>query len=116
MTTIFEITKTALDTITPAVPNALAPYLAATLPDTYIVYQLINGSPAQHADDAETERENLVQVTVWDRTGLAVLPDFDGAMRTAGFMKGRERQLPKDPQTGHYGLAKEFTYLQGATE
>jgi len=116
MTTIFERVKDALATLSPAVPNSLAPYISTTLPSTYIVYQLIDGSPTQHADDAETERDSLVQVTIWDRTGLVTLPNVGGVMTTAGFMKGRERQLPKDPKTGHYGLAIEFTYLQGVTE
>jgi hypothetical protein len=35
----------------------------------------------------------------------------DTAMLAAGFEKGRERQLPQDPATGHYGLAKEYNYL-----
>lgn len=111
--TIFERVKNALATLSPAVPNSLAPYISTTLPNTYITYQLIDGSPTQHADDVETERDYLMQVTIWDRTGLAVLPDVDGAMKTAGFEKGRERQMPKDPKTGHFGLAIEFTYLQG---
>ena len=115
MTTIFELVNNALATITPAVPYALAPYLTAptaTLPDVYLAYQEIFSQPEQHADDAEKERSYLVQVSVYSRTGLVSLPDVDGAMIAAGFIKGAERQLIKDPETGHYGLALEYHYIQ----
>ena len=111
MTTIFERVKTALGTISPAVPFSLAPYKATTLPDTFLAYQLIVAVPEQNADDAETERSYLIQVSVYSKTGLVSLPDVDTAMTAAGFEKGRERQLPQDPATGHYGLAKEYSYL-----
>jgi Protein of unknown function (DUF3168). len=107
MSTIFERVDDALASISPAVNYAMAPY-KGTLPDQYVVYQMILGSPEQHADDAETERSYSVQVTIWSRSGLVSVPDIDTAMIAAGFKKSNERQLPQDPQTGHYGLAKEF--------
>jgi hypothetical protein len=110
MTTIFERVETALGTLNPAVPYALAPYKGA-LPDLYITHQLVVGVPEQTADDAETERAYFVQISIFSRTGLASLPEVDTAMSAAGFLKGPERQLPQDPQTGHYGLAKEFTFV-----
>ncbi len=113
MTTIFERVETALGTIVPAVPFALAPYEGTTLPDLYIVHQLLPSPAAQHADNKETARAYYVQITIWSRDGLAVLPDVDTAMDAAGFQKGQERQLPKDPQSKHFGLAKDFVYLEG---
>ena len=107
MTTIFERVDDALAAISPAVPYAMAPY-KGELPDQYVVYQLIDSPPEQHADDAETERSNLVQVTIWSRSGLVSVPDVDTPMIAAGFAKSNVRQLPQDPQTGHYGLAKEY--------
>lgn len=112
MTTIFERVESALGTISPAVAFSLAPYKSTTLPATYIVHQLIDGSPEQHADDAETERTYSVQVTIWSRAGLVGLPDVKTAMLAAGFMKGTERQLPQDKETGHYGLATEYVYSE----
>jgi hypothetical protein len=115
MTTIFELVADALDAISPAVPFALAPYLtapAAALPDVYLTYQLIDGSPQQHADDAEVGRSYQIQVSIYSRTGLASLPDVDDVMIDAGFTKSSERQLPKDPTTGHYGLAKDYYFYQ----
>lgn len=112
MTSIFARTETALGTITPAVAFALAPYKAASLPDVYMTHQLIVSPPEQHADDGETARSYLVQVTIWSRSGLASLPNVDAAMTAAGFMKADERQLPQDDESGHYGLAKDFVYLE----
>jgi hypothetical protein len=113
MTTIFEITTTALSSLSPTVPFALGAYKTvngADLPDVYIAYSLIDGSGAQHADDAETLREYLVQVSIFSRSGLASLPDVDSAMTGEGFTKGPERQLPTNEQTRHFGLAKDYLF------
>ncbi len=111
MTAIFTLVETALGTISPAVTFSLAPYKGASLPDQFVVHQLITGSPEQHADDAEVERGYRVQVTIWSRSGLASLPDVDTAMIAAGFIKSAERQLPQDTETGHYGLAIDYSYM-----
>jgi hypothetical protein len=52
-----------------------------------------------------------VQVSIWDTTGLVALPNVDTAMKNQGFQKANERQLAKDQQTGHFGIAKDYTYL-----
>lgn len=111
MTTIFERVETALGTISPAVPFAMAPYEGA-LPDLYIVHQLLPSPPIDYADNVEIAREYRLQVTIWSRGGLASIPNVDAAMLAAGFQKGSMRQLPKDPQTHHYGLATDYIYLE----
>jgi len=115
MTTIFERVTTALNTLSPAVPFALAPYLTEAggdVPDTFIAFQLISGNPEQSADDAETQCSYVVQISIYSRSGLVSLPDVNTAMSAAGFQKSNERQLPKDPETGHFGLAKDYVYLE----
>lgn len=112
MTTIFERVETALDTLSPAVPFALAPYVGETLPDTYIAYQLIDSPPEDHADNVEIARSYLVQVSIYSRAGLVSLPNVDAAMTAAGFTKGPMRQIPKDQTTGHHGLAKDYVFLE----
>jgi hypothetical protein len=107
MTTIFERVSTALSTLSPAVPFALAPYKS-----TYIAYQLITSPPEAHADNRETARSYLVQISIYRRGGLVSLPDVDTAMIGAGFVKGDWRQLPQDTETGHFGLAKDYTFLE----
>lgn len=111
MTTIFERVETALGTISPAVPFALAPY-KGTLPDAYVTHQLINSPAEQHADNEEIERSYTIQITLWDKAGVPSTTKVDTAMQTAGFNKSNVRQLPQDPQTHHYGLAVEFVYIE----
>jgi hypothetical protein len=53
-----------------------------------------------------------VQVTAWSRAGLASLPNVDAAMLAAGFFKRDQRQVPQDRETGHYGLATDYVYLE----
>lgn len=110
MTTIFEKAKTALDTLSPAVPFAQDVFLGE-LPDTYLVYSLVDDVASQHADNEETERFYRIQVSQYSRNGLVSLPDVDGAMKAAGFKKSNRVKLPYDPDTGHFGLATDYTIL-----
>ncbi len=111
MATIFELVETALGTISPAETFSLAPY-KGSLPNRFIVHQLIASPPEQHADGNETERSYLVQVTIWDKAGVPSESGIDTAMLAAGFMKGNIVLLPQDPQTHHYGLAVDYMYLE----
>lgn len=114
MTTIFERVNTALTSLSPAVPYALGQYLTANgadLPDTFITYIEVSGIPEAHADNAETHRTYRVQVSIYARAGLVSLPNVNAAMLAQGFTKGPERQLPYDKETRHFGLAKDYIYL-----
>lgn len=110
MTTIFERVDTALASLSPAVAFAVKPY-EGDLPATFIEYEQIGSPREQSADNVETERSYTVQVSIWDTIGLTSLPDVDTAMKNQGFQKANERQLAKDQQTGHFGIAKDYTYL-----
>jgi hypothetical protein len=102
MTTVFEHVKTALGTLSPAVGGG----------GGGPTRQLIGSPDEQSADNAETQRSYLVQVTAWSRAGLASLPNVDAAMLAAGFFKRDQRQVPQDRETGHYGLATDYVYLE----
>ena len=113
MTTIFERTVSALTPL--GLPVAASVYVTATgtdLPDMFLVYSLISSPPTAHANDQETLRTNRVQVSAYSRAGLVSLPNIQAAMAAAGFMAGPLYQLPYNSQTGHYGLAQEFVYLE----
>jgi len=113
MITIFERVSTALGSLSPAVPYAIAPYKSTgALPDVFIAYELISGNPEAHADNVETARTYLVQVSIFSRAGFIGLPDVDAAMLAQDFVKSDWRQLPQDPETFHYGLAKDYTFTE----
>ena len=86
MSTIWEMTYSALVGL--GIPMAADDYLMATpggnLPDLYITYKVIDLMPEAHADNKETLRSELVQVSIRSRSGLTGLPDVIGAMISAG--------------------------------
>jgi hypothetical protein len=112
MATIWEITKTAISAL--GVPYGASVYVPSngTLPDLFLVYTLVSSPPAQHADNAETMRSYRMQVSIFNRAGLTDLPDVDTAMTAAGFERGPVRELPYNEDTRHFGLAKEYVYLE----
>jgi len=112
MPTIFELVNDALGTLSPAVPFGMDVYIG-DLPNQFIVYSLISGVPEQHAEKVAKVRLYGVQVNIMDINGLTSLPNVDAAMTAAGFVKGPERSLPKDRDTSHYGLAKDYFYVSG---
>jgi hypothetical protein len=119
MATIWELTNDALETITPAVPFAASAYIPATpgvFPDLYLVYIVVDMLPAQHANDEETLRSELVQISIYNRAGLNSLPDVIGAMTAAGFTFVAGREIAYDLETRHYGLAFDFEYLENLDE
>lgn len=110
MATVWELAQTALNTL--GLPVSAGDYLADTpggdLPDTYLVHFVVDVSPVQHADNAETIRGWLVQVSIYRRAGLVGLPDVIGAMTAAGFTFVAGRQLDYDIETRHFGIAFDF--------
>ena len=114
--TIFERVEDALDTLSPAVAYGQDDYLTedADLPDEYLVYFLVSAPPVLHANNAEASRMYRVQVNIYNRGGLVSLPDVDAAMSAQGFQLGPAHGLPKSEDTGHFGLAKEYTYYEEA--
>jgi hypothetical protein len=113
VSTIWERVDTALATL--GVSYAQSTYISASasdIPDLYLVYFDVSSPPEQHADDGETERSYRVQVSIYNRAGLNSLPNVDGAMVAAGFARGPQRELPYNPETRHFGLAKEFVILE----
>jgi hypothetical protein len=112
---IFERVEAALSSITPAVPYGMDTYESTgNLPDQYMAYQVVVSDAEDHADNLEIARSYMVQVSIFSCAGLATLPNVDAAMTAQGFVKGPFRQIPKDALSGHYGLAKDYLYLEFA--
>ncbi len=111
--TIWARVKAALTGLgVPMAANAFVAAEGAERPDVYLVYFLIVSPPLQHADNKETLREYAVQVSIYSRSGLASLPDVEGAMLAAGFMFETQRELPYNPETRHFGLAMDFNFVE----
>ncbi|OGO35670.1 MAG: hypothetical protein A2W35_05360 [Chloroflexi bacterium RBG_16_57_11] len=111
--TIWELVEEALaDLGMPVAANAMIQETGEQLPDQYLVYFLVSSPPELHADDVEVMRSYRIQVSVYSRSGLADLPDVDGAMTVVGFSRGPQRELPYNILTRHYGLALEYVYTE----
>ncbi len=110
--TIWERVVAALVGISqPKADNVYQVPSGQELPDTFLVYSLVSSLPEQHADDGETLRTWRVQISIYSRSGLAGLPDLDTPMRSAGFRRGPQRELPYNQLTRHFGLALEYVFL-----
>jgi hypothetical protein len=111
---IYQMTYAALTGL--GVPLSASQHLPATadggLPDLYITYMMVDLTPAQHADNKEISRDELVQVSIRSRSGLSGLPDVIGAMISVGFMFAGGRELDFDSESAHYGIAFDFEYLR----
>ena len=107
------MTQTALDTLD-GVPYGLD-VLDGELPDLYLTYVLLSSNPGQHADNLETERLFRIQVSIYSRDDFTSMPDVDGAMTAVGFSKSDWRSLPYSTESGHHGLAKDYTILLNQT-
>ena len=111
--TIWERVLSTLTSLgLPLAANAMIVASESERPDAYIVYFVVTDAAVQHADNLETHRSTTVQVTYYDRAGLAGMPDINGAMTAAGFMAGSRRELPYNQQTRHYGYALDFVYVE----
>lgn len=116
MSTIYELVEDVLDGLSmDYAANVYIPATGDALPDTYAVYQVIATPPEQHADNAETLRSYLVQVTIYARGGLVGLPDVRSAMVAAGFMRAGQRDINYNADTRHFGQSTDYVYLEEAT-
>lgn len=112
--TIWERVSAALTPLgLPMAANVFIVASGAALPAQYLVYSLISSPPEQFADNAETLRSYLVQVSAYSRSGSASLPNIKTAMTAAGFIAGPMRDLPYDDQLRYFGLAMDFYYSEG---
>lgn len=110
---IWERTKAALAGL--GLPLAANTYIAvgSDLPDAYLVYQMISNPPRQHADNLEALRSYRMQISYYSRTGLTTVPaSVEAAMLAAGFTRLEGRELPYSRETGHFGIAMDFNFLE----
>lgn len=114
MASVWETTYNALSGLGyELAANVMLDPTAGSLPDTYLVYQVISSPPLLHADEVEKLRWYRMQVTLYSRTGLATVPGLvAAAMVAAGFSKSVFRELPYNQETRHYGYEMEYIWLE----
>lgn len=110
--TIWERIQDALEDLGVPMKDNFYPGSGSQLPNVFIIYLLITGDPVEFFDDEETDRRYHIQITYYNRDGLAAMPDIVGSMLTAGFTHGPDRELPFNLETRHFGLALEFWYTE----
>ncbi len=113
MTTTYELVEQVLNGL--GLPFGMDEYIPddpTGLPDTYLVYSIYLDDHIQHADNKDTLRTAYVQVLYFSRQGLATMPDIDAAFEAAGFINGRHTKLTYAPDSKHFGLALEYSYLE----
>lgn len=110
---IWERVYAALDGLgLPLAASVYIPESGEELPDSYIVYFMVDDPAEQHADNVEKLRQYRMQVSYYSRSGLVSMPDIVGAMLAAGFTRLPGRELPYNPDTRHFGIALDFAYLE----
>ncbi|PKN87784.1 MAG: hypothetical protein CVU46_03125 [Chloroflexi bacterium HGW-Chloroflexi-8] len=111
--TIWERVVSALTSLSVTMAaNVLIVASEAERPAEYLVYSVVTSPAEQFADNAETARSWLVQISYYNRAGLATMPYISGAMAAAGFMPSAQRELPYNQQTRHFGYALDFVYAE----
>ncbi len=81
------------------------------LPDTYLVYTLIDDNGKTWADNTETSRTVRIQISLYYRVkseALTVPDAVEAAFMAAGFLRSGGRSLPYNKETGHYGRYFDF--------
>lgn len=85
------------------------------LPDTYMVYFLVDDPGATWADGKETSHETRVQVSLFyrDKRVMLTVPKLiEDTFIAAGFLRIGSGQIPYQPNTGHYGWRCDFRFYE----
>jgi hypothetical protein len=115
MSTIWERINSALTPLgLPMAAGVWIPANGAQIPAQYLVYFEISGSGKQFADNTEKSLLHHVQISYYSQNGFsgANLTALNGAMQTAGFIKGPVHDLPYNSNDRMFGLALEFNFLE----
>jgi hypothetical protein len=86
-----------------------------TLPETFITYFVLDQPNESHADNIPTSTTTKVRVTLYSRKPAIVQQTnivLKEAMLPAGFLRAGGRNLPFDPDTGHYGYVSTYNYFE----
>lgn len=85
------------------------------LPDTYMVYFLVDDPGATWADGKETGHEARIQVSLFykdKRIMLTAPKQIEDAFIAADFCRVGSGRIPYQASTGHYGWRCDFRYFE----
>ncbi len=85
------------------------------LPDTFLVYFLVDNPGRAWGDGLERAREPRVQVSLFYRepsTALTVPERVENAMASVGFLRVGAGRIPYQTDTGHYGWRCDFRFYE----
>jgi hypothetical protein len=88
---------------------------AAQLPDTFIVYFLVDDTGITHAEGKETSHEARVQISLFyrDNSMFLTVPDqIETAFMAAGFTRVGSGRIPFQNDTRHHGWRCDFCYYE----
>ncbi len=89
---------------------------ATQLPDTFIVYFLVDDNGKSWANNAETSHVPRMQVSLFYRDiskALTVPDQIEAAFMADNFMRVGSGRIPYQDTTGHYGWRCDFRYYEG---
>lgn len=85
------------------------------LPDTYMVYFLVDDAGTSWADGKETARQPRIQISLFYRdpqVSLTVPDAIEQAFMDAGFTRNDSGTIPYQDETQHYGWRCDFYLYQ----
>lgn len=85
------------------------------LPDTYIVYFLVDDPGASHADGVERSHEARIQVSLFYRNKsdfLTIPNQIEAAFMAAKFLRVGPGRIPYNEVTGHNGWRCDFRFYE----
>ena len=89
---------------------------ATQLPDTYVVYFLVDDSGKAWSNNEETSHTSRIQVSLFYKdlsTALTVPDQIEAAFMADNFMRVGAGRIPYQDDTGHYGWRCDFRYYEG---
>jgi hypothetical protein len=88
---------------------------AEQLPDTFIVYFLVDDIGVCYSDNVETAHEPRIQVSLFyrDKSMYLTLPhQIETAFMTCGFTRAGSGRIPFQNDTRHYGWRCDFRFYE----
>lgn len=89
---------------------------ALQLPDTYIVYFLVDDPGKTWANGFETSHVPRIQVSLFyrdNKVALTIPDQIEAAFMAANFMRVGSGRIPFQEETKHYGWRFDFRYYEG---